>query len=312
MANIARPQELGRDPSLTTTPMRLPRSRPRALQVVPQRQVPRRGVVIDGRYRVLDRLGAGAMGVVLLARDEGLDRRVALKIMKPELAHSRYVELFEREARMMARVTHTNVIRVYALGKHEELPYFAMELGSRNLDEWVRTQARRPVDAALRIVREICEGVAAIHESGSVHRDLKPSNILLSAANRPKVADFGLALPRDTAAKELRELVGTPGYIAPELALGNADTSLMHRADVYSLGCLAYELLTGRPPFSAVGSLASIIQNSANAVVPPSKLRSDVGSSVDAAIMHALARNPRERTSCVRALRRELEDCEGS
>ena len=149
------------------------------------------GTLIDGVYRVLGPLGSGSMGVVLLAEDESLDRRVAIKFVHSNLHRHDFIERFTAEARALARVSHPNVVQIYAFGEHERAPYFASEfVEGQTLEQWLaRSGARPDVDTALEIIDGICDGVAAIHAADTVHRDLKPGNVLLDTRLRPHVAD---------------------------------------------------------------------------------------------------------------------------
>ena len=266
------------------------------------------GTLIGGMYRVLGPLGGGAMGVVVLAQDEVLDRRVAIKFIHAELLNDDFRELFRKEARAMARVSHPNVLQIYAFGEHRQAPYFVMELvEGQTLEEWLATAHAPEPGEALRIVDGICQGVSAIHAAGTVHRDLKPGNVLLDAGMCPRIGDLGLATPWREQGPGKADCVGTPGYIAPEIALGSqSDPSLRSRADVYSVACIAYELFTGRAPFLADGHATLIMQHVLDDAAPPSTLRPALSSEVDAAIMRGLIKDPAERTPSIEVFRREL------
>ncbi len=205
-----------------------------------------------GPYRVLDRLGKGAMGEVYLCRDEGLNRDVAVKVLSE--AHRYNEELrarFLREARAMARIAHPNVVQVYFIGEHAGLPFFAMEyIRGMDLGSLLQVRAALGPGEAAAVCRRAAQGLAAAAGAGVVHRDVKPANILVTESGDVKVTDFGLAKainvdPELTAAGLI---VGTPDYIAPEQARGErAD----HKSDVYALGCTLFHLILGRPPFRA-------------------------------------------------------------
>jgi serine/threonine protein kinase len=271
------------------------------------------GTLIDGVYRVIGPLGSGSMGVVLLAEDESLDRRVAIKFVHTTLHRHDFLERFTAEARALARVSHPNVLQIYAYGEHDGAPYFATEfVEGQTLEQWLLRSGGQPdIDVALDILDGVCEGVAAIHAADTVHRDLKPGNVLLDTKLRPHIADLGLAmLCRDDVATG-PEVVGTPAYMAPEIAFATdfapAAPSL---ADVYSLGCMTYELLTARPPFEAEshgGSpVALILQHRIGTVTAPSLVRPALSPELDAAILRALAKDPADRTQSVEAFQREL------
>jgi serine/threonine-protein kinase len=276
---------------------------------------PRPGSIIGNTYCVLAPLGSGAMGEVLLAEDTVLNRRVAIKFVHPWLLDDRFRERFTAEARAMARVSHPNVLQIHAFSEHEGAPYFVMEfVDGRSLADWLdESDEPKDVDLAIDILVQTCLGVAAIHAANTVHRDLKPSNILLDDQMRPRVADLGLAmLSKQERQGGQTEIVGTPDYMAPETAFPEGiDPALRPRADIYSLGCIAYELLTGRPPFVVDGAMvdgpmAMMLQHAVTPVPPLSALRAGLPPELEVAIFRALNKNPSERTPTVEAFRRDL------
>ncbi len=272
--------------------------------------------VIDGTYRVVRPLGRGAMGEVVLAWDERLERLVAIKLIRPRLLDSPALrERFVAEARAMARVNHPNVLQVHAFGEHQSAPYFVMEyVEGETAEEWLTSRPGVLPDRqiALRVLDEACRGAAAIHAAHTVHRDLKPGNILLDKDLRARVADLGLAnvlhhaVPRNDGGSDA-EIVGTPAYMAPEVTLqSDVPAGMAHRADVYALGCIAFELLTGRLPFEAVGDLALMVKHTTHMPPAPSSLCPGLPSSFDAPILGALRKDPRERTPSAEVFRRGL------
>ena len=277
---------------------------------------PETGAVIAGVYQVLTPLGRGAMGVVMLARDLVLERLVAIKIIRPEMLDSDELRVrFLAEARAMARVNHPNVLHIHAFGDYEGAPYFVMEfVKGKTLESWMRPTGGEvvvpPLAETLRVLDATCLGVEAIHAAKTVHRDLKPSNILLGADMRVHVADLGVAnlLARsDTMTPTTREIVGTPSYMAPEIALQEeVPADLAPRADVYSLGCIAYELLTGAPPFEGRTMLAIMMKHASSLPELPSVKNPSLPPELDAVILRALAKDPALRTSSAEAFRREL------
>jgi len=274
------------------------------LRSATQPRVPEPGVLVGGVYRVLGLIGEGAMGVVLLAEDETLGRKVAIKFVRADRLDSSFRERFTMEARAMARVSHPNVLQIHAFGEHNAAPYFVMEFvpGGVTLEEWMERPQPPSVDSALRMMAQLCSGVAAIHAAETLHRDIKPSNILVGVDDHPWVADLGLAIFRHVAGVDGRQIVGTPAYMAPEVAFpGDADSGLGERADVYSLACIAYELVTGYSPYSASGSMAMMLAHATGVLNPPSARRAGLPPLLDAAIMHALARRPLDRTPTVAA-----------
>ncbi|MEO8797779.1 MAG: protein kinase [Polyangiaceae bacterium] len=274
------------------------------------------GTVIGDVYRVIGVIGRGGMGVVLRAHDERLERDVAIKLIRPELLNDDLRERFLAEARAMARVAHANVLPIYSFGEHEGAPYFVTKiLNGRTVEDWIKAARKQNVlpdlDTAFSILDETCKGVSAIHAAETVHRDLKPSNLLMDEDGSISVADMGVATLRDTMHDERRsgEIVGTPYYMAPESVLqSDVAPELAHRADVYALGCLAYELFTGAPPFTGTTMVACMLAHLNQEAPAPSSRRADLTSDIDAVILAALAKKPEDRTPTVDAFRRALAD----
>ena len=234
--------------------------------------------------------------------------------MRAELLDSESLRArFLDEARAMARVSHPNVLQIHAFGEIDGAPYFVMEyVEGSTVEAWVAESARDgrspDLDVAFRILDETCEGVEAIHAAQTIHRDLKSSNLLLDRQMHVRVADLGLAnVLRDERGAERRDIVGTPAYIAPEVALQHEmPRELQTRADVYSLGCIAYELLVGTLPFHAPTTIALLLKHASEPVPRPSEVRADLPPGIDAVFQRALAKDPRDRTPSAEAFRREL------
>ncbi len=276
-------------------------------------ELPKDGL-IDGRYRVLDRVGDGGMGIVLRVLDERLHREVALKIIRPNLVRDfELVEQFLAEARAMAQLRHPNVVEVHDFGQYGRLPYFAMRfIDGPDLHSWVcRQRLPLPVDVALGVLGQVCEGVAAIHDAGVVHRDIKPENMLVDQGFRVVVTDFGLVRPMGQEPSQAAYQVtgGTAGYMAPELASeAKVAPALAPRADVYALGIMAYWLLVGRHPFSA-RTRPEMLDQQINARVPvPSDVRHDLPPALDPVILGALHKDPRQRIADARMLANALRE----
>lgn len=273
----------------------------------------RPGLVLDETYRLVRSLGEGAMGMVYLARDERLDREVAIKFIQPDLVRSPEAhERFLLEARTMARVKHVNVVEIYAYGELWSSPYFVMEyVPGSTLGEWVklRGESRLAIDEVVGILDQACRGVGAIHRAGAVHRDLKPSNVLIGPAFRVCVNDLGLAkvLGRGLQ-EELKDTVsGTPAYMAPEVVIGYAlERELEARADVYALGVMAFEMLAGRLPFEHDDPTAMMLAHVDDPPLRPSELRHELPPAFDEVILGALEKDPVKRTPTADAFRRAL------
>ncbi len=277
---------------------------------------------VGGRYRVIERIGTGGMGTVYRAQQSGLDRDVALKVLKSELIENRdTVARFHREAKAMSLLMHPNTVRVFDFGEDEEGHLFlAMELlEGELLTAWIEREGAPPIDQAIGVVQEILRSLAEAHEKGLIHRDLKPDNIFLARVEghaRPvvKVLDFGIAkVFRDD--RKLDELetqagtvFGTPRYMSPEQAQGK---TLEHKSDLYSVGVLLYQLLTGRAPFiddDAVVVMAKHIREDPD---PPREAAPDrpIPRSLEKVVLRALEKYPEDRFESADELESNLLRC---
>jgi serine/threonine protein kinase len=250
-----------------------------------------------GKYRVLGRIGSGAMGVVYKCAQPGLDRPVAVKVLLAAAhANADQIKRFEREARSAARLTHPNVVHVYDVGRDGELYFFVMEyVAGGSLDRLIGTPTLT-IERTLRLLYPVAKALQSAHDRGLVHRDIKPSNILLTTTGQPKLADFGLAKSLDggTLLSASGDLIGTPRYMSPEQVLSTTQ-DIDARSDVYSLGAVMYEMLTGRPPVDGPNALAILRRLSDEDPVPVRDLDPTVPPEV-AAICHcALARDKEQR-----------------
>jgi eukaryotic-like serine/threonine-protein kinase len=242
------------------------------------------------------------MATVYLARDEDLGRAVAVKILPEHMAaDDSFRSRFVREARLAARLAHPNIVRVYDVGEADDRPFIVMEyVPGASLAESPRLPVANVVDLGV----QACAGLQHAHDAGLVHRDVKPANLLVRSDGVLKVADFGIARAAESTRHTLAgTLLGTAAYLAPEQIAGADATPA---ADVYSLGAVLYELLTGRPPysFSSLGELAAL---QADGVIEPvSDIAPEVPAEVEATVMHALARDPRFRPASAAELAQEL------
>jgi serine/threonine-protein kinase len=265
--------------------------------------------VADGKYELLAEIGRGGMGVVYKARQVDLDRVVALKmVLAGSMASAEQVTRFHAEAKVAARVQHPHVIPVYETGHVNGMPYLVMQF-VEGCSLYDRLRAG-PLDAesAARIVAAVARAVADLHAAGIVHRDLKPSNILLDAHDQPFVTDFGLAklLEGDSGVTQSGAILGTPQYMAPEQALGRGKVA-GPAADVYSLGAILYECLTGRPPFrenSPFDTLIAVLESEAPL---PRQINPKVPRVLEQVALQCLEKEPARRFPSAAALAAALE-----
>jgi serine/threonine protein kinase len=252
--------------------------------------------LIAGRYRVGEVIGRGGMGEVHRATDERLGRQVAIKLMVPVPRTVAASERFHREARALARIRSPHVVAAYDFGTHGDGYYLAMELvGGNTVADELKRKGLFPPERAEHIVRQAATGLAAIHRLGIVHRDIKPGNLLLSDDGTVKIADFGIANFLHDATTTLTstgQIVGTSAYLAPERARGKPAGPA---SDVYALGCVLYQLVTGHPPFMADQPASLMFQHVQSEPVPPSKLRPELDGDVEALALWMLAKDPAAR-----------------
>jgi serine/threonine-protein kinase len=257
-------------------------------------------VVVDGRYQVESVLGRGGMGIVYLARDVGLGRQVALKMIAPRwLGDGAIVGGFQREARALASIRSQYVVQVHAFGLHEGSYFFAMEYVRGRTLRQILVEHREhgdtiPIHRTLTILNRVAQGIDAVHAAGLVHRDVKPSNIVIEEdTGRPVLVDFGLAAPSADPASALA--IGTPQYMAPEQAgVGTPGAAVSRRTDVYSLAIVAYEMLTGRLPFHSQDLAQLMRQHARKPPAALSSVRRDL-AAFDKAVARALAKDPEAR-----------------
>src|SRR5260370_13426445 len=203
---------------------------------------------ISERYEILLEVGCGGMGIVYKARDRLTGDFVALKILKPDAAGQATSERFKNELRLARKVTHKNVCRIHEFNVVEDVAYISMEfVEGETLREVLARFGGLPLQKAIQIVQQICDGLREAHNQGITHRDLKPENIMIDRAGNAKIMDFGIARSVDTGITQGTVVIGTPAYMAPEQAEGK---SIDARTDIYAIGLLLYELLTGRPTFN--------------------------------------------------------------
>jgi serine/threonine-protein kinase len=282
-----------------------------------------------GKYAIERELGRGGMGVVYLARDTELDRPVALKmILSGNMAGAEYLRRFQAEVRASAQLDHEGIVRVYDSGEFNGLPFLAMQyVEGPSLADYLR-QHRPDADWAVHCVLRLARTVAYLHSKGIVHRDLKPANILLVSGgvvsgesyqrttthdsplttHQPKITDFGLAklLAEETGATRSGVIVGTPSYMAPEQARGES-RSVGPAADIYALGAILYELLTGHPPFTGDTALSTLMQVMGNEPLSPRRIKPELHRDLEAICLKCLEKSPERRFASAAELAEALE-----
>ena len=258
------------------------------------------GRLIAGRYLVKAFIASGGMASVYRARDQVLEREVALKIIHPHLATDKsFVEKFRREAKMAASLSHPNLVNVFDQGTDNQIIFLVMEfVPGINLRDALNDHGALPPDRALEILEPLTSGLAAAHSAGILHRDLKPENVFLSDNGTVKLGDFGLAR-EITSHTQTGSVVGTAAYLSPEIVLrGQADA----RSDIYSLGVMAFELLTGKQPYGGDQAVQIAYQHANSNIPAPSSLNPGVPELLDEIVLWATARNPKDRPKSAQEL----------
>jgi serine/threonine-protein kinase len=262
--------------------------------------------LFDGRYRIVRKLGTGGMANVYLAEDQELGRRVAIKILDDRhAADEQFVERFRREAKNAAGLSHPNIVSIYDRGEAEGTYYIAMEyLDGRSLKELIVGRGPAPVPVAIDYARQILAALRFAHRNGLVHRDIKPHNVLVDSEGRVKVTDFGIARAGASQMTEAGSIVGTAQYLSPEQAKG---TPVDQRSDIYSLGIVLYELLTGEVPFKGDTPVEIAMRHLSTVPEPPSAKRPEVPHDLDLVVMRALAKDPGDRYTSAEEMDADLE-----
>jgi eukaryotic-like serine/threonine-protein kinase len=250
------------------------------------------GSTVDARYRLLKRLGSGGMADVWLAEDAHLQRRVALKVLHRRFAQDReFVERFRREAEAAAGLSHPNIVAVFDRGDVEGTYYIAMQLLEGRSLKALIDQGLAP-EQATALVRQVLEAAGYAHRHGVVHRDLKPQNVIVDDEGKATVTDFGIARAGASEITQAGSVMGTPHYLSPEQAQGQAVTAV---SDLYSIGVILYEALTGRVPFEADSAVAIAMKQVSHTPQRPSSINPAVSPALDAVVMRALEKDPGRR-----------------
>lgn len=260
-----------------------------------------------GRYEIIEQLGQGAMGVVYKARDPLIDRTVAIKALDLDLSRAE-AEVFERrfyrEARSAGRLNHSNIVTIHDVGKSEAVAYIAMEfLQGQSLREILDSGVVLPLERIVDIVAQVADGLAFAHDNGIVHRDIKPPNIMVLDSGLVKITDFGIALLPTGSRTQTGTVFGSPKYMAPEQIVGNPVDG---RADIFSLGAVLYEMLTGFPPFFG-GELNAVLYQVINEMpVAPSSRNPSIAPAFDYIVAKTMAKHPDDRYPNAQAMAADL------
>jgi beta-lactam-binding protein with PASTA domain/tRNA A-37 threonylcarbamoyl transferase component Bud32 len=263
-----------------------------------------------GRYAILEPIGSGGMAEVYRARDELLGREVAVKVLSERLSHDRsFVERFRREAQAAAGLSHPNIVSLYDFGSDEGAYFIVMEhIDGRSLADVIRDDGPLLPERAAEIAADVAKALERAHGAGLVHRDIKPSNIMLTSYGQTKVTDFGIVRALggngDQTMTQTGMVIGTASYLSPEQAQGNPVDA---RSDVYALGCVLYEMLTGQVPFTGDTPLSIAYKQVREDPKQPSTVNPDVPSAMDAITMKALAKNPDNRYSSAAEMQEDLQ-----
>ncbi len=270
------------------------------------------GVIFGGRYEILSVLGQGGMGAVYQARDRELDRLIALKVIRPELATDPAIlQRFKQELILARNITHKNVVRIYDLGEADGIRFITMEyVDGEDMRTLLRKHGKFSAQDAIPMIEQVCRALDAAHSEGVIHRDLKPQNVMRDKQGRIVVMDFGLARSLgDSGMTQTGAIVGTMEYMSPEQALGS---QLDQRSDIFSVGLIFYELLTGKSPYHADTAIASLMRRTREVAKPASDVENTVPRSLSAIVSRCLEREPANRYHSVVELLQQLNAWEAN
>lgn len=267
------------------------------------------GQLLGGRYQLERQVGGGGMAIVYKARDVMLHRQVAVKLLRPQFGYDEdFVHRFRREAQSVASLSHPNVVSVYDVGQDRETHYMVMEyIEGPTLKDVINTRGALPVEEAVRIALQVCDALEHAHQNKIIHRDIKPHNILIGRNNRVKVTDFGIARAVTQATiTHTGSVMGSVHYFSPEQARGGITGE---KSDIYSLGIVLYEMVTGRVPFSGESPISVALMHLQEPLPEPRQINPNIPQSVENIILQALAKNPAFRYKNAAEMLEDLETC---
>nr|WP_255404635.1 Stk1 family PASTA domain-containing Ser/Thr kinase [Thermoactinomyces sp. DSM 45892] len=264
------------------------------------------GKRLSGRYEILNRIGGGGMAVVYKAKDMSLHRNVAVKVLSESLSNdSEFIRRFSREAQAAASLSHPNIVNVYDVGQDDYTQFIVMELiEGPTLKQHIQEQGPLSVEEAAEIAIQICDGLSNAHDNGIVHRDIKPHNILLGGNGRAKVTDFGIARAASSSTiTQTGSVMGSVHYFSPEQARGGVITE---KSDIYSLGVVFYEMLTGKLPFDGDSAIGIALQHLQEPVPDPKELNPDIPDNIVKILLRSMEKDPEMRYTSVRAMMQDI------
>ncbi|WP_373229927.1 Stk1 family PASTA domain-containing Ser/Thr kinase [Cohnella sp.] len=267
------------------------------------------GLTLSGRYELLARVGGGGMALVYKARDLLLNRLVAVKVLRQQFTHDDdFVKRFRREAQAAASLSHPNIVSIYDVGQVEDTHYIVMEfIDGANLNEIIRDRAPLQADEAVRVAAQICDALEHAHHNQIIHRDIKPHNILMGNNGRVKVTDFGIARAvTSSTITQTGSVIGSVHYFSPEHAKG---VPTGEKSDIYSLGIVLYQMLTGSLPFLGESPISVALKHLQDTFERPRKVNPHIPQSVENIILKAMRKNPQERYQSAREMYQDLDTC---